>query len=45
VCEAHGGGVSAAALDGGGLEVTVSLPAAAVTPVLSGTASVRQAAR
>jgi signal transduction histidine kinase len=45
VCEAHGGGVSAVALDGGGLEVTVSLPAAAVTPVLSGTAAVRQAAR
>ncbi|GAA2381795.1 sensor histidine kinase [Dactylosporangium salmoneum] len=45
VCEAHGGGVSAVALDGGGLEVTVSLPAAAITPVLSGTASVRQAAR
>ncbi|WP_426510798.1 sensor histidine kinase [Dactylosporangium sp. McL0621] len=44
VCEAHGGGVSAAALDGGGLEVTVSLPAAAVTPVLSGTAPVRTAA-
>ncbi|WP_432987135.1 sensor histidine kinase [Dactylosporangium sp. CA-233914] len=44
VCEAHGGGVSAVALDGGGLEVTVSLPAAAVTPVLSGTASVRPAA-
>jgi signal transduction histidine kinase len=45
VCEAHGGGVSAVALDGGGLEVTVSLPAAAITPVLSGTAAVRQAAR
>jgi signal transduction histidine kinase len=44
VCEAHGGGVSAAALDGGGLEITVSLPAAAVTPVLSGTAAVRPAA-
>jgi signal transduction histidine kinase len=44
VCEAHGGGVSALALDGGGLEVTVSLPAAAVTPVLSGTAVVRPAA-
>jgi signal transduction histidine kinase len=40
VCEAHGGGVSAVALEGGGLEVTVSLPAAAVTPVLTGTASV-----
>jgi signal transduction histidine kinase len=40
VCEAHGGGVSAVALDGGGLEVTVSLPAAATTPVLTGTAAV-----
>ena len=40
VCEAHGGGVSAIALDGGGLEVTVSLPAAATTPVLTGTAPV-----
>jgi len=40
VCEAHGGGVSAVALDGGGLEVTVSLPAAATTPVLTGTAPV-----
>ena len=41
VCEAHGGGASAVALDGGGLEVTVSLPAAATTPVLTGTATVR----
>jgi signal transduction histidine kinase len=40
VCEAHGGGVSAIAVDGGGLEVTVSLPAAAMTPVLAGTATV-----
>jgi signal transduction histidine kinase len=40
VCEAHGGGVSAVALDGGGLEVTVSLPAAATTPVLTGSAAV-----
>jgi signal transduction histidine kinase len=40
VCEAHGGGVGAVALDGGGLEVTVSLPAAATTPVLTGTAAV-----
>jgi signal transduction histidine kinase len=40
VCEAHGGGVSAVALDGGGLEVTVSLPAAATTPVLTGSAPV-----
>jgi len=43
VCEAHGGGASAVALDGGGLEVTVSLPAAATTPVLTGTAAVRGA--
>jgi signal transduction histidine kinase len=40
VCDAHGGGVSAVALDGGGLEVTVSLPAAATTPVLAGSAAV-----
>jgi len=40
VCEAHGGGVSAIALDGGGLEVTVTLPAAATTPVLTGSAPV-----
>jgi signal transduction histidine kinase len=40
VCEAHGGGVSAVALDGGGLEVTVTLPAAATTPVLTGSAPV-----
>ncbi|OLB82131.1 MAG: two-component sensor histidine kinase [Actinobacteria bacterium 13_2_20CM_2_71_6] len=41
VCDAHGGTVTALALDGGGLEVTVSLPAAATTPVAAGTASVR----
>ena len=41
VCEAHGGGVSAVTVDGGGLEVTVSLPAAATTPVLAGTAQVK----
>src|SRR5689334_11896784 len=40
VCEAHGGGASAIALDGGGLEVTVSLPAAVTTPVLTGSAAV-----
>jgi signal transduction histidine kinase len=40
VCDAHGGAVSAVALDGGGLEVTVTLPAAATTPVLAGSASV-----
>jgi signal transduction histidine kinase len=44
VCEAHGGGVGAVALPGGGLEVTVSLPAAAVTPLLSGTAAVPSSA-
>jgi signal transduction histidine kinase len=41
VCDAHGGSVGAVALDGGGLEVTVTLPAAATTPVVAGTASVR----
>jgi signal transduction histidine kinase len=41
ICGAHGGSVSAVALDGGGLEVTVSLPAAATTPVLLGSAAVR----
>jgi signal transduction histidine kinase len=40
VCDAHGGAVAAVALDGGGLEVTVRLPAAATTPVLTGSASV-----
>lgn len=40
VCEAHGGTVSAVALRGGGLEVTVTLPAAATTPVAAGTATV-----
>jgi signal transduction histidine kinase len=40
VCDAHGGSVSAVALDGGGLEVTVTLPAAATTPVAAGSASV-----
>jgi signal transduction histidine kinase len=40
VCDAHGGTVSALALDGGGLEVTVTLPAADTTPVVSGTATV-----
>lgn len=41
VCDAHGGSVSARARSGGGLEVTVSLPAADTTPVLAGTAAVR----
>ncbi len=40
VCDAHGGTVNAVALDGGGLEVTVRLPAAATTPVLTGSATV-----
>ncbi|MFI1989165.1 sensor histidine kinase [Actinoplanes sp. NPDC020271] len=40
VCDAHGGTVSAIALADGGLEVTVSLPAAATTPVVAATASV-----
>ena len=40
VCDAHGGTVSAVALDGGGLEVTVTLPAAATTPVAAGSAAV-----
>jgi signal transduction histidine kinase len=40
VCEAHGGTVSAVARAGGGLEVTARLPAAATTPVLTGTATV-----
>ncbi len=43
VCEAHGGAVAAVALEGGGLEVTVTLPAAATTPVLAGSAVVRRA--
>jgi len=40
VCDAHGGAVGAVALPGGGLEVTVTLPAAATTPVAAGSASV-----
>lgn len=42
VCDAHGGTVTARARDeGGGLEVTVTLPAAGTTPVVAATASVR----
>jgi signal transduction histidine kinase len=41
VCDAHGGTVTAVAIEGGGLEVTVRLPAAATTPVLTGSATVR----
>ncbi len=40
VCDAHGGTVSAVAQHGGGLEVTVSLPAAETTPVVAATATV-----
>lgn len=40
VAEAHGGSVAAVANPDGGLEVTVTLPAAAATPVVAGTASV-----
>lgn len=39
VCDAHGGSVSAVALDEGGLEVTVTLPAAVTTGVVSATAA------
>ncbi|GIG60258.1 two-component sensor histidine kinase [Longispora fulva] len=42
VCDAHGGSVRAVARSGGGLEVTVLLPAAATTPVSRGAASVPQ---
>jgi signal transduction histidine kinase len=40
VCDAHGGTVSAVAQEGGGLEVTVSLPPADATPVVAASASV-----
>jgi signal transduction histidine kinase len=40
VAEAHGGTVTATANPDGGLEVTVTLPSAAVTPVVTATASV-----
>ena len=42
VCDAHGGTVSAVAQEGGGLEVTVSLPAADTTPVVAASATVPQ---
>ncbi|MFC3382129.1 sensor histidine kinase [Couchioplanes azureus] len=42
VCDAHGGTVSAVAQPGGGLEVTVSLPAADTTPVVAASAAVRR---
>jgi signal transduction histidine kinase len=40
VCDAHGGTVTAVARPGGGLEITVTFPAASTTPLASGTASV-----
>jgi signal transduction histidine kinase len=40
VCEAHGATVSAVPNPGGGLEVTVTMPAAGTTPIATGTASV-----
>jgi signal transduction histidine kinase len=40
VCDAHGGTVSAVAQPGGGLEVTVTLPAADTTPVVAASAVV-----
>lgn len=40
VCDAHGGSVAAVAVDGGGLEVRVTLPAASATPVVAATAAV-----
>jgi signal transduction histidine kinase len=41
VCEAHGATVAAIALPGGGLEITVTMPAAGTTPIATGTASVQ----
>jgi signal transduction histidine kinase len=41
VCDAHGGTVNAVARDGGGLEVTVVLPAASATPVVTASATVQ----
>lgn len=40
VCDAHGGAVTAVAQPGGGLEVTVTLPAADATPVVAASAVV-----
>jgi signal transduction histidine kinase len=40
VCDAHGGTVTATPQEGGGLEVRVTLPAASVTPVAAGSATV-----
>ncbi|SCL33012.1 Signal transduction histidine kinase [Micromonospora pallida] len=44
VCDAHGGSVRVLAQPGGGLEVTVTLPAADATPVVTATAVVTTAA-
>ncbi|MFI6819590.1 sensor histidine kinase [Micromonospora sp. NPDC050187] len=44
VCDAHGGSVRVIAQPGGGLEVTVTLPAADATPVVSASAVVTTAA-
>ncbi|MEU4567678.1 HAMP domain-containing sensor histidine kinase [Micromonospora sp. NPDC023956] len=44
VCDAHRGSVRVVAQPGGGLEVTVTLPAADATPVVSATAVVTTAA-
>ena len=43
VCDAHGGTVSAVAQPGGGLEVTVLLPGADTTPVVTASATVPRA--
>ena len=43
VCDAHGGTVTAVAQEGGGLEVTVSLPGADTTPVVAASATVPRA--
>ena len=40
VCDAHGGSVAVVPLPGGGLEVTITVPAAATTPIAAGSASV-----
>lgn len=40
VCDAHGGTVFAVAQEGGGLEVTVTLPAADTTPVVTASVAV-----
>jgi signal transduction histidine kinase len=40
VADAHGGSVRAEPMEGGGLEVIVALPAAAATPVATGSAAV-----